>query len=284
MAGVSGSAGAWRFLAGLALGFGASAAWNSLGRKRRLDPRILRALPRTQQAPMVVFVPGLLGSQLLRKDGSVAWLNLGNTFGHHDLSLPRELPFKASRDELYPGFLIGTDSALPRAFGFTEYADLLELLDTAGYEPGIIGRFSRAFVRTSSFIGKELTEVRRQPRLLLSLVLGPFLILFLFGIGYAATPRDIKTVVVFPPGSPLINNADQYRDAFAKPFVLDSVTEDAQAARQRLADRQIQAVIYFPPDAYATILNGQRATLQVDYNEIDPLTAEVHPPETPRPS
>ncbi len=137
MAGVSGSAGAWRFLAGLALGFGASAAWNSLGRKRRLDPRILRALPRTQQAPMVVFVPGLLGSQLLRKDGSVAWLNLGNTFGHHDLSLPRELPFKASRDELYPGFLIGTDSALPRAFGFTEYADLLERLDTAGYEPGI---------------------------------------------------------------------------------------------------------------------------------------------------
>ena len=108
MAGVSGSAGAWRFLAGLALGFGASAAWSSLGRKRRLDPRILRALPRTQQAPMVVFVPGLLGSQLLRKDGSVAWLNLGNTFGHHDLSLPRELPFKASRDELYPGFLIGT--------------------------------------------------------------------------------------------------------------------------------------------------------------------------------
>ena len=85
---------------------------------------------------MVVFVPGLLGSQLLRPDGSVAWLNLGNTLGHHDLSLPRKLPFAASRDELAPGFLIGTDSALPRAFGFTEYADLLDLLDAAGYEPG----------------------------------------------------------------------------------------------------------------------------------------------------
>ena len=132
-----GSAGAWRFLAGLTFGVGAAAAWSSLGRRRRLDPRILRALPRAKQAPMVVFVPGLLGSQLLRKDGSIAWLNLGNTFGHHDLSLPREVPFKASRDELYPGFLIGTDSALPRAFGFTEYADLLELLDAAGYQPGI---------------------------------------------------------------------------------------------------------------------------------------------------
>ena len=51
---------------------------------------------------MVVFVPGLLGSQLLRRDGSVAWLNLGNTLGHHDLSLPRRLPFATSRDELAP--------------------------------------------------------------------------------------------------------------------------------------------------------------------------------------
>ena len=47
-----------------------------------------------------------------------------------------------------------------------------------------------------------------------------------------------------------------------------------KAARQRLADRQIQAVIYFPQDAYATVLNGQRAILQVEYNEIDPLTAQ----------
>jgi len=129
------SAGA-SFLAGLALGGAAAAAWASLGRRRKLDPRIVRALPRARQAPMVVFVPGLLGSQLLRPDGSVAWLSLGNTLGHHDLSLPRKLPFAASRDELVPGFLIGTDSALPRAFGFTEYADMLDLLDAAGYEPG----------------------------------------------------------------------------------------------------------------------------------------------------
>lgn len=130
------SAGTGPFLAGLALGAAAAAGWAAFGRKRRLDPRIVRALPRARKAPMVVFVPGLLGSQLLRPDGSVAWLNLGNTLGHHDLSLPRKLPFAASRDELAPGFLIGTDSALPRAFGFTEYADLLDLLDGAGYEPG----------------------------------------------------------------------------------------------------------------------------------------------------
>ena len=128
------SAARWPFLAGLAL---ARPPGTALGRKRRLDRRIVRALPRGRAALTVVFVPGLLGSQLLRPDGSVAWLNLGNTLGHHDLTLPRRLPFAKSRDELAPGFLIGTDTALPRAFGFTEYADFLDLLDSAGYEPGV---------------------------------------------------------------------------------------------------------------------------------------------------
>jgi hypothetical protein len=78
----------------------------------------------------------MMGSQLLRPDGSEAWLNLGNTLGHHDLSLPRKLPFPRSRDDLHPGFLVGTDNILPRAFGFTEYADLLDLFDSTGYSPG----------------------------------------------------------------------------------------------------------------------------------------------------
>jgi hypothetical protein len=135
LAGAGRSAGALPFLAGVALGaFG----WAALGHRRRpLDRRIVRALPRGRTAPTVVFVPGLLGSQLLRPDGGVAWLNLGNTLGHHDLTLPRRLPFSAARDELAPGFLIGTDTALPRAFGFTEYDDFLGLLDSAGYEPGV---------------------------------------------------------------------------------------------------------------------------------------------------
>ena len=137
MAGAERSASAWPLLAGIALGAAGAAAWAASGRRRRLDPRILRALPRAADPPMVVFVPGILGSQLLRPDGTEAWLNLGNTLGHHDLSLPRKLPFARSRDDLHPGFLVGTDTVLPRAFGFTEYADVLDLLDSAGYEPGV---------------------------------------------------------------------------------------------------------------------------------------------------
>jgi pimeloyl-ACP methyl ester carboxylesterase len=119
----------------------------------------MRALPRLGDAPLVVFVPGILGSQLLRPDGSEAWLNLGNTLGHHDLSLPRKLPFSRSRDDLHPGFLVGTDTVLPRVFGFTEYADVLDLLDSAGYEPGV-GRGLRYAVYTYDW-RRDLVESAR---------------------------------------------------------------------------------------------------------------------------
>jgi hypothetical protein len=150
------SAGA--FLAGIALG-AVGAAWAASGRRRRLDPRLLRALPRAGDPPLVVFIPGILGSQLLRPDGSESWLNLGNTLGHHDLSLPRRLPFTRSRDDLHPGFLVGTDTVLPRVFGFTEYADALDLLDSAGYEPGI-GRGLRYVVYTYDW-RRDLVETAR---------------------------------------------------------------------------------------------------------------------------
>ena len=125
------------FVAGIAAGAAAAVTFLGRRRTRALHPRIIRALPRAGSPPMAVFAPGICGSQLLRRDGSEAWLNLGNTIGHHDLRLPGTLPFQRSRDELHPGLMIGTDTLLPRAFGFTEYADVLELLDSAGYEPGV---------------------------------------------------------------------------------------------------------------------------------------------------
>ncbi len=132
---------AWPFVTGTFAGLvtGALVARAAMGRRRPLDARLVRALSRGREAPPLVVVPGLMGSQLLRPDGTQAWLNLGNALGYHDLSLPRHLPFSESRDELAPGPLIGTESVLPRAFGFTEYADLVQLLEGAGFEPGLRG-------------------------------------------------------------------------------------------------------------------------------------------------
>src|SRR5262249_27896814 len=63
------------------------------------------------------------------------WLNLRNAVGQYNLSLPFRLPLSESRDDLRPRSLLGTEHTLPRVFGFTEYYDLLELLESAGFQP-----------------------------------------------------------------------------------------------------------------------------------------------------
>ena len=121
------------FLAGLAAAtLGAVLLSASTRRRRRLDPRLVRYPGGEGRIPPAVVVPGILGSGLARPDGTQVWLNAGNAFGSHDLSLADSLALDERRDDLVPQGLLGVDAVLPRLFGFTEYADLVELLERAG--------------------------------------------------------------------------------------------------------------------------------------------------------
>jgi pimeloyl-ACP methyl ester carboxylesterase len=127
----------WPFLAGIVAGAsGAMLAHALTNRRPILDPRLVRSAHRDPNVPLTVLVPGIMGSQLLRPDGEMVWLNLGNALGSYDLSLPFTLPLSESRDDLVPGDLIGADTFLPRMFGFTEYADIIDLLEEAGFARG----------------------------------------------------------------------------------------------------------------------------------------------------
>jgi len=124
----------WPFAAGVLTGAAGLLLLRALVPKPSLDARLLRGLRRDQdQAPPTVLVPGILGSELVRPDGTQVWLNLRTTVGAYDLNLPPTLPLSESRDTLVPAGLLGVDAALPRLFGFTEYADFLELLNDAGF-------------------------------------------------------------------------------------------------------------------------------------------------------
>jgi pimeloyl-ACP methyl ester carboxylesterase len=101
-------------------------------RGRRVDHRLIRHRGEGRVPPTVV-VPGIMGSGLLRPDGTRVWLNLGNAMGQHRLGLPFRLPLRDAVDDLRPGSLLGIDHVMPRLFGFTEYYDLLELLEGAGF-------------------------------------------------------------------------------------------------------------------------------------------------------
>jgi len=116
----------------LAAGSGMVLASALANRRRRASPlRLIRAAS-ADVAPVVV-IPGIMGSRLLRPDGTPVWLNLRNAIGHYDLSLPLTLPLTESRDDLVPGPLLGTTAVMPRLFGFTEYYDLLDILAAAGF-------------------------------------------------------------------------------------------------------------------------------------------------------
>lgn len=121
------------FLAGALAGAASAVLVQSLWPRRGIDPRLIPDSPRDPDIPPTVVVPGLLGSELVRPDGTEVWLNLGNAFGTHDLSLPLRVPLSESRDDLQPAGLLGVDAVLPRLFGFTEYADLLALLESGGF-------------------------------------------------------------------------------------------------------------------------------------------------------
>src|SRR3954452_10594058 len=56
-------------------------------------------------------------------------------------------------------------------------------------------------VQALAFVRKELAEIIRQPRLLVLLVLGPFVLLLLFGAGYKDTTVQLRTEFVGPEGS-----------------------------------------------------------------------------------
>lgn len=121
------------FAGGAVAGVAAAFLYDSYKSSRRFSPKLLRESREHPDLPATVILPGIMGSRLQRPDGSAAWLNVGNVFGYHDLRLPPVLPLKSSRDALRPFGLVGVDAMIPRLFGFTEYADLLGLLKSAGF-------------------------------------------------------------------------------------------------------------------------------------------------------
>lgn len=128
----------------------------------------------------------------------------------------------------------------------------------------------RGIIRVSAFFRKELAEVLRQPRLLLSLILGPFLILLLFGIGYSGQARVLSTLLVVSKGSLLETQAQDYAMTLGSQLKLIGVTSNVEDAKKRLERGDVDAVVVVPDDSLSRIIKGQQALLTLYHNEIDP--------------
>jgi ABC-2 type transport system permease protein len=132
----------------------------------------------------------------------------------------------------------------------------------------------KVIIRLLSFFSKEINEVRRQPRLVLSLVFGPFLILLLFGVGYAGERPKLKTALVMPQGGVEGMNVDELKRAIATNFELVNVGADEQAAMQLLRAGQVDVVEIIPGDVSERVMRGEQAPVELRYNEINPLNEQ----------
>jgi ABC-2 type transport system permease protein len=131
-------------------------------------------------------------------------------------------------------------------------------------------RLARAFFRPVAFVSKEFVQVVRQPQLILTLIVAPFLVLLLFGVGYTGADPPLRTVLVLPADAGLPMDVETYRDEFVAQFELVEVTSDREGAVQRVNDREIDVAVVFPEDASELIGSGQQATIELFYNELAP--------------
>jgi ABC-2 type transport system permease protein len=103
-------------------------------------------------------------------------------------------------------------------------------------------------------------------------VLGPFLILFIFGIGFRDQPRNVRTLFVVLPNSAIAaQDIQKYGQAMSSLFTFAGVTSDLNEAIDRLHQGQVDLVIVEPVDAISTIKNNQQAIFTLLHHEIDPV-------------
>jgi len=125
--------------------------------------------------------------------------------------------------------------------------------------------------RIFSFLNKEIAEIFRQPSLILLLVLGPFLLMFLFGLGYPDENRTLRTVFVMEDQSTPPEQVNLFTESIS-PTIAEIKVEHNQAdALARLARNAVDLVIVIPADAVETIQSNQKAAFLIYHNEVDPF-------------
>jgi ABC-2 type transport system permease protein len=132
----------------------------------------------------------------------------------------------------------------------------------------------RGIIRLLAFFRKEISEIARQPRLVLSLLLGPFLILLLFGAGYRGDRPPLRTALVVPPEGIDAAQLDTLKQSISLNFALVSVGESAEAAHALLRSGQVDVVETIPPQIEQNLIDGRQSRVDFAYDQINPVNEQ----------
>ena len=134
-----------------------------------------------------------------------------------------------------------------------------------------MGELGQSIIRMASFTGKELREVLRRPGVLLSLIVGPFAIMFVFGLGYSGYRDPFLTEIVIPADANFPRDAEYYESLAPGRLEVVEVSEDGEAAEERLRAGDTDLLIVAPENASAELREGRQTTIRVAWNEVDPV-------------
>jgi len=135
----------------------------------------------------------------------------------------------------------------------------------------VLTDLGKSVVRVTSFTGKELREVLRRPGVILSLILGPFLVMLIFGLGYTGARKPFPAEIVIPPESGLPTDAPYYQEIAGPRVDILAVTDDAAAAEQRLEREEIAVLIIAPASPARDLRAGRQSEIRVLWNQVDPV-------------
>lgn len=136
----------------------------------------------------------------------------------------------------------------------------------------IVGPF-KSVVRIEAQVRKELIQVRRRPAAFFSLVLGPFLIMAVFGLGYTGTRQPLDAAIVVPPTLGLPRDVALYQNLAGPGLNITAIVDEPSAVRAQLVAQQLDMLIIVPADAVDRFRSGRQAQIDIELNSVDPLQA-----------
>lgn len=128
-------------------------------------------------------------------------------------------------------------------------------------------------IRISSFISKEFFSVISQPRLVGVLVVGPFLILLLFGISYRNIYQTLRMILVYPENSPIESSVQAFSEMSVAGLQVVDVTTNASGALASLKDQQVDLVMIIPQGTLREFEANRQGVFTFYHQEIDPMEA-----------
>lgn len=131
--------------------------------------------------------------------------------------------------------------------------------------------FRNGMTRTWAFARKEIVDIVRQPQLLVTLILGPFLILAVFGMGYQQNTEALRAVFVVEQESEFSRELRNRAEDLGEDMAFLGTVPTADEAERWLRAGKADIAVVLPEAPVETIRSGERATFTVLHDRLDPF-------------